>query len=123
MEWSEWHPLTLEGLSKYEPRMSGIYRIALRDAVVEYPKGVSPVIFIGAAPIRRLTERLQDHLKGWSNQCIYLHFIHGDALQWQNLIAEDAGGNADTAAKEFFAEYGALPACNQSTLRKLPDEL
>ncbi len=118
MEWSQWYPLTIDFLDKHEPRNSGIYCIALKVSTVEYPKGVSSIIFIGSAPIRKLTERLKDHLRGWSNQCIYLHYHNGDTLQWQNLITEDVGNNDKIALDAFFVTYGALPECNQSTIRK-----
>jgi len=115
MEWSEWYSLTIEALAKHEAKNSGVYRIALRDAEVQYPNGPSPVIFIGDAPIRRLTERLKDHIRGWGNQGVYRYFLKGDTLIWSNLITGDLTYTSKRALDDFKAAHGAYPECNGNT--------
>lgn len=112
MEWSEWHPLTMDDLKRHEARCSGVYRIALRDGTIAYPNGSSPVLFIGEAPLRRLTERLQDHLRGWGNSGVYERNQNGEALQWQNYAGGDLAVTAAAALEEFISNYGTLPVDN-----------
>jgi hypothetical protein len=115
MKWSEWFPLTLDELDQHEPVKSGVYRIALHDAYLKYPKGDSPVIFIGAAPNRTLTECLRDHLCGKGNQRVHQRCQNGDPLRWQSLITDDIENNDDKALQEFLATFGRLPVCNAGT--------
>jgi len=112
MEWSEWHPLTMDDLKQHEARYSGVYRIALRDGTIAYPNGSSPVLFIGEAPLRRLCERLQDHLRGWGSTGVYERHQNGEALQWQNYAGGDLVVTAAAAVEDFILKYGAPPVCN-----------
>lgn len=120
MEWSNWRPLTVAALDKHEIKDAGVYRIALRDMVMQYPKGKTSIIFIGSAPPPRLTERIKDHIKGWGNQCIYRHHKRGDMLCWQNMISGDSPCTENEALDDFSIQYGALPKCNENanTLNK-----
>lgn len=115
MEWSAWYPLTVDVLDKHETLDTGVYRIALRDMVITYPKGTSSVIFIGAAPLPKLTERLKDHIKGWGNQCVYRHFKRGDMLCWQNMVSRGFPCTETDALDDFTSQFSALPKCNENT--------
>ena len=78
MKWSEWYPLTADELDQHEQIKSGVYRIALCDSKLRYPKNNSSVIFIGAAPSKTLTERLKDHLRGKGNQGVYQRYKNSE---------------------------------------------
>ena len=114
MEWSNWHPLTVDALDKHEIKDLGVYRIALRDIMIQYPKGKSSIIFIGSAPPPRLAERIKDHIKGWGNQCIYRHYKRGDLLCWQNMISGYNPYTENDALADFSRQHGALPKCNEN---------
>ena len=95
---------------------SGVYRIALCDSKLRYPKNNSSVIFIGAAPSKTLTERLKDHLRGKGNQCVYQRYKNSERMRWQILITDSNEDNDDKALQEFLAAFGGVPACNARTV-------
>jgi len=110
--WSDWYPLTDDGLDDYAPEESGVYQIALADYVVNYPYGKSSIIYIGSAPFRTLKQRLRDHLLGHGSESVYQTSVKY-RLVFCYMLPESPYDTEQNTIDAFVAEFGDLPQCNQ----------
>jgi hypothetical protein len=110
--WSDWYPLTRDGIDEYARDESGVYEIALSNYVVKYPKGRSNIVYIGSAPFRTLRERLTDHLAGRGNPCVH-HLSRKCSLMFSDMTPDSPYDTEQNAIDEFVRRFGDLPKCNE----------
>lgn len=111
--WSDWYPFTEEGVDTFGVSESGVYQIALGNkAIIKYPLGETPIIYIGSAPIRTLKERLKDHLRGRGNADVYNYLLKGYNLWWCDMMPQYPYDTEQNILDNFARQYGNLPKCN-----------
>ncbi len=110
--WSDWYHLSGEAVDAVAPGVPGVYEIALAGRLgYNYPREWSDVAYIGSSPLRSVKERLNEHITGRGNECVYtLYRKYPLLFSW--MIPESPYDTEQNVLDAFVQRFGDLPKCN-----------
>ncbi|MCH8317014.1 MAG: hypothetical protein IIA88_00725 [Bacteroidetes bacterium] len=109
---SKEYPLAIKNINQNIPEHSGVYEILFRSRLIEYPKGRSPVFYIGRS--KNLKKRLAEYMnKNFKKRtvfdlikqapCNYRYYITGSDYQQEEIRLYEL----------FVKTYGSPPLANK----------
>jgi hypothetical protein len=115
MSWSHWFDLTSNEISNVVPTTSGVFCIARKTSMIEYPDRASSTVLLGVAPGRQrglrsvlleLSAKKRDDLEAQRK--------HGDGLRFcfQGNLGDAAASLYTALVVDFTKQHGAAPCCN-----------
>ncbi|MGR3177247.1 MAG: RNA polymerase factor sigma-54 [Candidatus Anammoxibacter sp.] len=105
------YTLAPEEINAYAPQTSGVYKIRLSKEQITYPKGTSPIIYIGRA--QNLKKRLKEHMLTASKNEIIKYYLKHAPCNFRFLIAKDTYIQEEKHMYELFTHtFGAPPIGN-----------
>ena len=100
-------PLTVETLRDHVPPGPGVYELRSKLAA----PGICPIIYVGSA--RDLRKRLNDHLRGWSDNALLQTHVQGGVRFRYRPVAARWREAERTLYRVFCATFGAPPLANR----------
>lgn len=107
------YPLQAEKIHAHAPAAGGIYEIRIQEAVIDYPKGRSAIIYLGRS--KNLKKRLLEHCRHTNKNKVLAGYLKKGILEFR-FYTHDACRTAHDEKRLFdlfITTFGAKPKANR----------
>lgn len=115
MTWSHWFDLNSNEIANVVPATAGVFCIARKVSVLEYPTKSSATVLLGVAASRQKGLRsVLLELTARKRNDIEQQKVLGEGLRFcfQANLGDTAAGLYSALIDDFTRQYGAPPCCN-----------